>query len=335
MTSLSHGDLAQSFLLRRQNLATKTEMQALQNEVVTGQSRDITAKVRGDVVPLAGLDSTLSRLDGYQTLAREQLLSLGAMQTALNTMHDLSSNLAEFLIGASTGVLESRVSAAGTTARSNLETVVSALNTRFGDRSVFSGMATSSPALADSTTILDAAEAAISAAGAVSVGDIDAALSAWFDSPSGFEAEVYMGGAALAPLAIAAGESADMNVTARDPAIKATLKGLTMAALLDRGLLAGQPAARQDWANKAGLSLLQTNTDRAHLTGRLGGVEAQIEAAAARNSAEASSLRIVRNDITTVDPYEAASKLQDTQSQLEKIYTLTARMTRLSLMDYL
>jgi len=108
-----------------------------------------------------------------------------------------------------------------------------------------------------------------------------------------------------------------------------------MAALLDRDLLAGQTEERQRVSNRAGASLLQSNTDRAYLTGRLGAIEAQIEDAAARNSAEATSLRIVRNDITNVDPYEVAARLQDNQAQLEKIYTLTARMTRLSLMDYL
>ncbi len=333
MPSVNYGDLAHSYLLRRQNVTTKTEMQALQTEVVTGQSRDITAKVRGDVVPLTGLDATLSRLAGYDTLAREQLLVMGAMQNALNTVHDLASNLAEFLIGVSTGVSDTRVAAAGTTARSNLETVVSALNTRFGDRSIFSGQATSSPAMADTNSLLDAAETVI--AGLTSAHDIDTALSAWFDDPSGFEADIYKGGAALAPVTIAVGEEANMNITALDPAIKVTLKGLTMAALLDRGALAGQSTERQQLANKAGLSLIQTNAERAYLTGRLGAVEAQVQSASARNSAEVTSLQIVRNEITTVDPYDAASKLQDTQSQLEKIYTLTARMTRLSLMDYL
>ncbi len=333
MTSMSYGDLAHSYLLRRQNVTTKAEMQLLQDEVVTGQSRDITARVRGDVVPITGLDASLSRLEGYQTLAREQLLVMGAMQTALDTVHELSSNLAEFLVGVSTGVSETRISAAATTARSNLETVVSALNTRFGDRSIFAGTATSSPAVASASTLLDGAELAV--AGYTSGADIEAALAAWFDSPTGFAATIYQGGAPLAPVTVAAGEQAHMDITALDPAIKVTLKGITMAALLDRGLMAGQTNVRQDIANRAGLSLMQTNTDRAYLTGQLGAVEAQVQSAAARNSAEATSLKIVRNEITTVDPYEAASKLQETQGQLEKIYTLTARMTRLSLMDYL
>jgi flagellar hook-associated protein 3 FlgL len=333
MPSISYGDLAHSYLLRRQNVATKTEMNHLQKEVVSGQSRDITAKLRGDVVPLTGLDASISRLNGYQTLAREQLLVMGAMQTALNTVHDLSSNMAEFLIGLNTGVSDTRVAAAAATARTNLETTVAALNTRFGDRSIFAGSATASPAMRDANALLNAAQSVV--AGMTSVSDIETALGNWFDSPTGFAADIYQGGAPLAPISVAPGEEANMNITALDPAVKATLKGLTMAALLDRGLFAGQPVARQELANRAGLSLLQSNTDRAHLTGRLGAIEAQVESAAARNSAEVSSLEIVRNDITLVDAYEAASRLKDTQSQLEKIYTMTARMSRLSLMDYL
>jgi flagellar hook-associated protein 3 FlgL len=333
MNSVSYGDLAYSFLLRRHTVSAKAELQSLNGEVVTGQVRDITAHVRGDVQPLAALDSTLSRLDGYAVLARETGLMAESMQTALGTISSISSDLSEFLISSNSSALESRVSAAGSTARANLNTVVSALNTRFGDQSIFAGKATASQAVTDSETLLTAVQTA--AAGATSAADVQAAVSAWFDDPAGYEATIYQGGAPRAPLTVADGEQAQLNITAVDPAIKETLKGLTMAALLDKGILANFPAARQQLAKDAGLHLLQSNTDRAYLTGRLGGVQAQIDTAASRNSAESTTLKIVRNEITTVDPYEAASKLQDMQSQLEKIYTLTARMTRLSLMDYL
>lgn len=333
MNPISYGDLAHSFLLRRQNVTTKTELQALNTEVVTGRVRDVTAHVRGDLQPLSSLDSSLSRLEGYATLARETGLTAEAMQAALGTISTISSDLSQFLISSNSSALEPRVSAAGSTARSHLNTVVSALNTRFGDRSIFAGMATASPALADSETLLSAVHAA--ATGATSAADVQTAVSAWFDDPAGFEAMIYRGGAPLAPLNVADGEQAQLTITALDPAIKETLKGLTMAALLDKDILSTAPEARLELAKNAGLHLLQSNTDRAYLTGRLGGIQAQIDSAASRNSAESTALKIVRNEITTVDPYEAASKLQDMQTQLEKIYTLTARMTRLTLMDYL
>lgn len=333
MNSVSYGDLAHSFQLRRHTVTAKAELQSLNNEVATGQSRDITAKVRGDIQPLASLDSTLSRLDGYAVLARETGLLAAAMQSALGVINSISSDLGEFLISSNSSTLETRVSAAGSAARANLSTTVSALNTRFGDQSIFAGKATATLAVTDSETLLSTVQAVVGAAS--SAADVQTAVSAWFDDPAGYEALMYQGGAPRTPLTVADGEQAQLNITAVEPAIKETLKGLVMAALLDKGVLANAPDARMELAKNAGLHLLQSNTDRAYLAGRLGGVQAQIDNAASRNSAESTTLKIVRNEMTTVDPYEVASKLQDMQSQLEKIYTLTARMTRLSLMDYL
>lgn len=333
MNAVSYGDLAHSFLLRRHTFAAKTEMQLLNSEVVTGQARDITAQVRGDVQPLAAIDTRLSRLEGYATLTRETGLMANAMQTALETISTVSADLSEFLIGANGNTIGSRVTAAGSTARANLGTVLSALNTRFGDQSIFAGKATASPAVKDAQTLLSAVE--VAAAGARTAADVQAAVARWFDDPAGYEAMIYQGGAPRAPLRVSDGAEAQVRITALDPTIKETLKGLTMAALLDTGVLANVPQARLELAKTAGLHLLQSNTDRAALTGQLGAVQAQIDTSASQNSAESTALKILRNEITTVDPYEAATKLQDMHSQLERIYTLTARMTRLSLMDYL
>ena len=39
--------------------------------------------------------------------------------------------------------------------------------------------------------------------------------------------------------------------------------------------------------------------------------------------------------LASADPYEAATALTDAEARLEKLYALTARLSRLSLMDYL
>ena len=63
--------------------------------------------------------------------------------------------------------------------------------------------------------------------------------------------------------------------------------------------------------------------------------EARVEDAAARLSARGTALEIARNDMSAADPYETATKLQNVQLQLETHYTLTARLSRLSLTEYL
>ncbi len=333
MGLVSLGDMAQSFMLRRQTVALKSDLQRLSTELTTGRVADTAARVSGDLGPVSGIDASLARLKGYGAVTAEAGLFAGSMQTALGVVDDLSSALSRTLLAASSSSSQSLVDATGRDARSRLETALSALNTRVGDRSVFGGVATNGPATAPAETIMLALDTAI--LGATSVQDIETAVTDWFNAPTGFAALGYTGGAALAPVNIAPGEEANLDITATDPAIRATLKGLAMAALLDRGVLAGQPAARQDLAKRAGLSLLESQSERTFLAARLGAAEAQIDAAASRNAAETTSLQIARSDITAADPFETASRLQETQQQLEKIYAITARITRLSLMDYL
>ena len=333
MGLVSLGDMAQSFMLRRQNVALKSDLQRLSLELTTGRVADIAARVSGDLVPLSAIDASLARLNGYRAVTAEAGLFAGSMQTALGVVDEVASDLSRTLLAAASSSTQALIDAAGTEARSRLETVMSALNTRVGDRSLFAGTATNGPAIVPAETMMLALDAAI--IGAATAQDIEVAVSAWFNAPAGFAATAYTGNVALARVNIAPGEEAALDITATDPAIRATLKGLALAALLGRGALAGQPAERQSLANRAGLSLLESQTDRTYLAARIGTAQAQIDAAASRNAAESTSLQIARADITAADPFETASKLQETQQQLEKIYAITARITRLSLMDYL
>ena len=68
---------------------------------------------------------------------------------------------------------------------------------------------------------------------------------------------------------------------------------------------------------------------------RVGTVQAQIAAAQTRNTAEESALSITRAGIISADPYDAATRLEDLQTRIEALYLVTARVSRLSLADYL
>ncbi len=333
MSSVSLGDLAKSFMLRRHNVSLKQDLQRLTTELTTGKVSDTAQHVSGDLMQLSGIDGSLARLKGFNAITNEAGVFASAMQTALGTIDGLSSELSSSLLIATAGAADGRIDAVGAEARQKLETALSVLNTRFGDRSLFAGVQTSNSAVAGVETVLTALDTAVS--GAVSAADVETAVSAWFDDPAGYAATGYLGGGKLAPLAIGAGEATQLDITANDPAIRGNLKALATAAMLSRGVLAGQPEARKDLARRAGSALLENQTDRTYLAARLGVAEAQIGSAATRNANELASLQIARNDIVSADPYETASKLEETQTQLEKIYTITARLSRLSLVDYL
>ena len=210
---------------------------------------------------------------------------------------------------------------------------MAALNTRMGAKSLFSGMATDRSAVVDSTVMMAALDTAI--AGALSSADVETALDDWFSDPAGFAAVVYQGGDALAAVPIGRDQTARIDVTALDPAIVATIKGLAMASLLAHGALAGSAVARADLAQRAGESLASSQTGMAELEARLGTVEASIVNAGVQNDAEKSALETARLGLLSVDPYETAARLQEAQTQLETLFSITARMSRLSLVNYL
>lgn len=333
MALTSIGDLAQSFMLRRQNAALKSELQTLSSEMTTGHAVDTAARVSGDFAPLGAIDGSLARLRAYEATTTEATLRAGAMQIALTTIDGLASDLAPTLLQPLASGQEVQVAILGADARQKFETVVSTLNAVVGDRTLFAGQATNRPALADSETILASLEAVI--AGAVSAADVEVAVSNWFDDPGGFASTVYLGADPLDGVPIAPNEVAAVTITAMDPALRDTMTGLAMAALLDRGALAQSPAARTDLARRAGQSLISSQTARADLAAGLGMVEAQIEAATSRNAAESAALQVARAAMVEVDPYDSATRLEATQTQLETLYAITARLSRLNLMDFL
>jgi flagellar hook-associated protein 3 FlgL len=255
------------------------------------------------------------------------------MQTALAAVEGMASDFAASLLTAASSPQPAQLKAVLGDAEERFGSAVSHYNTRFGDRTLFAGQESRSSALVPAGIILTELEALTS--GLTGASAVEAAVSTWFDDPAGFQALAYRGGDPLVPLAVAPGEDASLDVTAMDPAIRATLKALSLAALLDRGALPGDRVAQATLARRAGEMLMESQTDRASLAARLGAGEGLIEEARVRVEAEISALSIARADTVSVDPYEAATRLELAQTQLETIYSITARLSRLSLVDFL
>jgi flagellar hook-associated protein 3 FlgL len=95
------------------------------------------------------------------------------------------------------------------------------------------------------------------------------------------------------------------------------------------------PGLRSDLARDAGGNLLGAQTDLTQLRADLGFAEERVARAESRISAEISSLGIARNTLVSVDPSATAGELQQVQFRLEALYTLTARTSRLSLVNFL
>jgi flagellar hook-associated protein 3 FlgL len=335
MSMIGFGDLAQSYVMRQHMTQAKAELARHAQELTTGKAADTPHHLAGDLSALLALDATLARLDGYGAVTRELALFADAQQVSLATISDMALQAASGLLSASGTAAATHVDTAASAAHSALKSTLSTLNTRFGDRTLFAGAATNGPAILSAEDFMVAVENMILASGANDVTSVEAAMDSWLSSPGGYAGIAYLGDNPLSPVPISAGESMALDITANDPALRETLKGLAMATLVDRGLFAGQPVMEKYLAQRAGEVLLEGESDRAHLVARLGGMQAQVDRAQTRNESEAAALGMARTGMVQIDPYDTATRLQDAETQLQLIYTLTARISRLSLADYL
>ena len=336
MINPAYGDLAQSFQLRRQDTALKTSMARLANELTSGTREDLGAAVRGDFRALAGIERTITRLTTMNLAATEAAQQASATQAVLSELQDLASGNATALLSASSSSSPQMISAATVDSKERLFSAVSALNTNSAGRYILSGTLSDTKPLASGEEMLSALQTAV--AGAATATDVISAIDGWFDAPAGgggFLDQAYRGSDAPAGYFPAIQSGANAGITASDPAIRSALRGLAVAALVSQGVLDGDPTARAYLVQVAGESLMTASGGLTDLRGQTGAAEAAIETLATRNASEISSLELARAGIVAADPYETATALEETQTQLETLYTITARLSRLSFADYM
>lgn len=335
MNFLSVGDLSLSFQNMRQNAHLKSEVARISKELSTGQVSDLSTATTGDFLPLVGFERDLSANLAYATASAEAELFATSMQASLENVQVTLTEIGPSLLQAGTFEDPMLVQTTTVDARVKFESVISAINTRVADRYVFSGAATDTKPLADAATILSALNIAIASDSTAMA--VEATVDAWFDDiGGGFETIGYTGSInTMAPFGLSDHDKVELDMTAADQGIRDVLKGIALAALVGTGALSGDQTERAELARISGQKIINANTTLAVSRAKVGSAEARIEGISARNVAEKLSLEIARNEITSIDPYQAASELDAASFQLETLYALTVRMSRLSLADYM
>lgn len=335
MTMISLGDLAQSFMLRRHNVTTRQEISRLAEEVATGRTADVAARLSGAFSYLADIERNLGRLQGYRTAVSEAGTFAAGMQAALGRVQDIGSSLSTRLIESFGSGIAGVTSAAAREADDSLDRIVSALNSQIGGRSLFAGNATATAPLVSAEVLR--AEMRAATAGRTTAEGVQSALDAWFDDVSGgFQSLAYTGSnRGLDPFHLGPHETVDLDLTADSAVIRTILKQVGLAGLAADQSLALSPDARADLMRRSAEGLIAVQDDLTGLRADLGYAEARIEDSKVRHEAEASSLEIARNTLLGVDPFDVATRLTDAQQRLESLYAVTARLSRLTLSDFL
>ncbi|MEI4232668.1 flagellin [Roseovarius sp. D22-M7] len=331
----SIGDMAQSFAMRRQSIELNRQMDRLTQELSSGKASDIPRHLAGHLLQLADVERDLTVLEARKDVASVAATDAGVMQTALDRIQTATGDLATNALTAGFTAGSVQVPTVANEARAALETIIGALNTDVAGRAVFAGNRTDTAPLADADILLDGLRAAL--AGASDTTEIRTRLDTFFDDPAGgFATSVYQGGAAgLTPRDLGAGESVALDIRADDAALRGVMKQTALIAMLDDASLGLSLQERRDLAGTAGERLLEGQDKLTGLRANLGFAEERITKAESRISAGLASLTIARNDLISVDTPSTAVELEQVQSQLEMLYTLTARSARLSLVNFL
>jgi len=331
MTFSSIGDLTRHFVSLNHGTQLKSRLGILTQELSTGTKSDLPAHLGAGQAQLAALDRGLARIDGYSAAARDAGLRLGAMQMGLGAVDTARQALTDQLLLVTPGSGGDTLEQAHKAASETFETVVGHLNGSFAGRSLFAGTAEDGPALMPADDLRTAL--ATATAGATDLTDLQTRIETFFDDPAGgFATSAYLGDdGAPATRRIDDGQAVTLAARADDAALREVLKGAALAMFAPPG----GPEIEAEALKQAGLVLNSAAPGLAALQGDLGRAEAQVAETAAALSARRSDLGQQRNDLTGADPYDTAARLQQVQLQLETHYTVTARLSRLSLSAYL
>ncbi|MEL6639896.1 MAG: flagellin [Pseudomonadota bacterium] len=328
------GDGARYLSLSLANTKLKNELNRLSAQLSDGEISDKAKALKGDTSRFSAIDHSLKTLDASIVRNNETSLMLGVMQRSLDGVNEQRGELAETLTKITRDSSSVQVDESARNAVERFATMVSMLNTDLAGKRLFSGTAVDKTALASANDMLADILAALG--GATDFAKIEATVNAWFDDPGGgFETVGYLGedGAFLARR-LDENRIASIPARADTPEIRATLKGAALAALADQipGLA---QATRTDLLFQGGLQLHSAASSIVDVQARIGFLEGEVERVITAQTAEVSALSQARNDLVNDDPFETASALQALQVQLETHYQMTARLSRLSLAEYI
>lgn len=336
MSISTFGDIASTFMARRHHTQLRQDLTRLSTEMATGRKSDLRASSTGDYGALAGLEHSLKIMSAHVQATHEARLMADTTQVALTTISTQAQDLSKGLIAArSSADNGTLLQTTALDAAQKFESIISKLNTDAGGRSLFAGAATDQPALADADTILT--ELITTIAGETTAAGVSARIDDWFTAPGGgFETLGYLGAdESYGPIRLGNGESATLPVRANDPEIRSLLASVAKAAVLTEGALAGDLDAQRELSEMSSNDLLGALDQTTLLQARVGAVEARIENAVAHNTAEQSALELSYNDLTSADPYDTATRLEELRGQMEALYITTARLSQLSFTDYM
>ncbi len=315
---------ASSARMQQANMDLRTRLETTSTELVTGRRDDLTAHLSGRIGDAMLSGKVLEDL----TTQREQFSLKGnrltLVQLALQMAQDSTQGVEVATLDALARDDGPALELATRDARDALEQVFEALETRHGDRFLFSGDQTGTPPLGRVEDLLD--DIRDLALGAPTAGAFEAALDTYFEDPAGgWATGIYQG----SPNA-----SDPDAILAIDPAITEMARGLSVIAVSAPSSAPPLFAADTTVISTAAESLSGGRDALVSRRADIGRLQENIESRLSRLDVEETIATELFNAMTARDPYEAATELRELETNLQASYLLSSRLAELTFVNY-
>ncbi len=318
MTHLSSG-LSETIVRLRDRIDTTSE------EAVTGRYKDMTAHLSGRIGSAMLGQKAIDDVANERTQLTLKETRLDIIQQSLTAIDDNIGQLGVRMKSALGSEDFTARESVVRDAKAALSSTFSVLNTRHGERYLFSGDATNTKPVGDVGVLLD--DVRSMAASATDAADFATQMDAYFNTPgSGWQANVYAGTETASDPA---------SLTGTDPAITQTLWGLAVLSLSGSDESLALFNGNSDALTGATDTLADGQAALTNARAERGILQAQIETSKSALDLEETVLTHSFNQMTARDQYEAASELKRLETGLEASYTLTARLANLSLLNFM
>jgi len=294
-------------------------------EAVTGRYKDMTAHLSGRIGKAMLGQKAIDDVMNERTQLTLKETRLDIIQQSLTAINDNIGQLGVRMKAALGSEDFTAREAVVRDAKASLASTFAILNTRHGERYLFSGDATNTKPMSDVDTFLD--DVRSMAAFATDAADFSTQMDAYFNTPgSGWQANVYAGTPTASDAA---------SVTGLDPEITKTVWGLAVLALSGSDETLPLLDGKSDVLVQATDVLADGQAALTNARAERGILQAQISSSKDALDIEETVLTHSFNQMTARDQYEAASELKQLETSLEASYTLTARLANLSLLNFM
>lgn len=327
-------EYARMQMLQRQALATRDRLDTAAIEMTTKLKASRFEASGGNLTRLFALERSLDRNAVFTETITLTELRLEITQQGFTQTQQTSELLAMELTSTTSLKDYSAAMIHASSARAAFDSMAGMLNTQVAGQSLFAGAETDSAALIDGGAILAKLDALV--AGAATAADVLQIVDDYFADGGEFRTVDYVGSTdPLTAVDIGEGQRLDMGVLAIDERLVAQMRAYATAAVVAGGALAGDTTARLEVLAASGTRMLEAKEGLLDLRAEVGMRQQQVEDAKAARVSERETLDLARTKIVAADPLEAASNYQMLESQLESIFTVTARLASLRFANYM